>query len=178
MDIKELAVGAVALGVARVLAFAARASADLQLKEYRRERTVTTVFGEVPFKRSYGSCKACKERFYPADHTLGLQARAPASPRVQEISSLAVLTSPAGQAQEDVRRMTGLDISPATLHREARPQGERALQQRKADLALSQTPEGVKALSSRAELCTAPFTLVIEIDAWNIRERDHWGETE
>jgi hypothetical protein len=24
----------------------------------------------------------------------------------------------------------------------------------------------------------APFTLVIEIDAWNIRERDQWGETE
>ena len=22
-----------------------------------------------------------------------------------------------------------------------------------------------------------PFTLVIQIDAWNIRERDHWGQT-
>ena len=23
-----------------------------------------------------------------------------------------------------------------------------------------------------------PFTLVIEIDAWNIRERDHWGQSQ
>src|SRR5713101_5347376 len=39
-------------------------------------------------------------------------------------------------------------------------------------------PEGVAALSARSETSKlGPFTLVIEIDAWNIRERDDWGRT-
>jgi len=151
---------------------------ELKVEEHQRERTVTTIFGKVTFKRSYGYCKQCDERFYPADHALKLHGRAPASPRVQEISSLMVLKSPSGQAQEDVRRMTGLDIGQATLHREARRQGERALQLREADVALTNNMEGIKTLSSRATVPEKPFTLVIEMDAWNIRERDHWGESE
>ena len=42
---------------------------------------------------------------------------------------------------------------------------------------LTQTPEGVAKLAGRAITPNAPFTLVIEIDAWNIRERDNWGKT-
>ena len=151
---------------------------ELLVEEHERERTVNTVFGDVPIKRSYGLCKRCNERLYPADHTLGLQVRSPASPRVQEISSLAVLRTPAGRAPEDVRRMTGLDIGPSTLHREARRQGDRALRLREADVALTDTLEGVKKLSKRSQAADNPFTLVIQIDAWNIRERDYWGETE
>jgi len=155
-----------------------RCDSELLVEEHQRERTVNTVFGEVPIKRSYGFCKTCKERFYPADHTLGLQVRSPASPRVQQISSLAVLRNPAGRAPEDVRRMTGLDIGPSTLHREARRQGDRALRLRDADVALTNTLQGVKELSERSQAPESPFTLVMEIDAWNIRERDYWGETE
>ncbi len=151
---------------------------QLLVKEHQRKRTASTVFGEVPFKRSYGFCKSCNKSFHPADHTLGLQERAPASPRVQEICSLAVLKSPAGKAQEDVRRMTGLNIGQATLHRETQRQGERALQLREEDLNLSNTLEGIKKLSQCAQVPDGAFTLVIEIDAWNIRERDNWGETD
>ncbi len=150
---------------------------NLLVEEHNRERTVNTVFGEITLARSYGLCKECNKRFYPADPKLGLQGRAPASPRMQEICSLAVLKSPAGRAQEDVRRMTGIDVGQATLHREARRQGERAVQIMKADVALSDTLEGVRKLSERAQVPDAPFTLVIEIDAWNIRERDCWGES-
>jgi len=151
---------------------------ELLMEEHERERKVNTVFGEIEIKRSYGRCKSCKKRLYPADHTLGLQVRSPASPRVQEISSLAVLRTPAGRAPEDVRRMTGLDIGASTLHREARRQGDRALRLREADVALSNTLKGLKELSKRAQVPNSPYTLVIEIDAWNIRERDCWGETE
>jgi len=154
-----------------------RCNCKLNAERHQRERTISSVFGKVPFKRSYGFCPDCKEHFYPADQVMGLQERAPASPRVQEISSLAVLKSPAGKAQEDVRRMTGLDLGQATIHREARRQGERALRIREADVALSNTIKGVKTLSERAKLPESAFTLVIEIDAWHIRERDHWGQT-
>ena len=43
---------------------------ELNVEDHKRERTVTTIFGKVTFKRSYGYCKACNERFYPADHAL------------------------------------------------------------------------------------------------------------
>jgi hypothetical protein len=180
-SVKELAAPILQYGV-QMLAdqqemLCPQCGSELRVEEHQRQRSVDTVFGEVPFKRSYGLCTQCNERFYPADHALKLHGRAPASPRVQEISALMVLKTPCGQAQEDVRRMTGLNIGQATLHREARRQGERALQIRQADVALSDTLEGLRTLSQRAAAPQKPFTLVIEIDAWNIRERDHWGQT-
>jgi len=48
---------------------------------------------------------------------------------------------------------------------------------RDMDELLTQTPEGIAKLAGRAITPNAPFTLVIEIDAWNIRERDNWGRT-
>jgi len=129
----------------------------LRIEEHARERTVNTLFGPVVVSRSYGYCPQCRKRHYPADHALGLQERSAASPRLQEISSLAVLRTPAGRAPDDVRRLTGLDIAPSTLHREARRQGDRALRIRDADVALSETTEGVKALSERASV-PKPFS--------------------
>ena len=152
---------------------------QLQVEEHERERTVKSVFGDVLIERSYGFCKTCEKPFYPADKTLGLHERATASPRVQEISSLSVLQAPAGQMSEDVRRMTGLDLTPSTLHREARRQGERALRLREKDVELTNTVNGVKELCKRAQSSAndSGYTIVIEIDAWNIRERDNWGMT-
>lgn len=152
-------------------------TADLLVEVYDRRRNIAGIFGEVQMVRDYGHCPQCQKRFYPADTVLGLHPRAPASPRVQEISALLVLESPAGQAEENLRRLNGLEIGPATLHREARRQGERALALRRADETLGQSLKGVAQLASRAHPPTVPFTLILEIDAWNIRERDAWGQT-
>jgi hypothetical protein len=120
-----------------------RCARPLQIENHQRKRTICSVFGKVAFTRSYGRCRTCQERFYPADHTLGLQERAPASPRVQEICALMVLESPAAQAESNIQRLTGLDIGQASMHREARRQGERALQLRETDVALTNTLKGV-----------------------------------
>ena len=140
-------------------------------------RTITSSFGAIPFCRSYGCCPSCHESFHPADVKLGLHERAPASPRVQEICALTVLRSPAGQAEDDVRRLTGISLGSSTLHREARRQGERALEIRVSDEKLTLTSDGVAQLAARAPDLPKHTTLVIEIDAWNIRERDNWGKT-
>lgn len=155
-----------------------RCGGTLHVERHQRLRHVFSVFGKVPFVRSYGFCPRCQERFYPADRALGLQERAPASPRVQEICALMVLESPAGQAEANIRRLTGLDLGQASMHREARRQGERALKLRDADVALTNTLEGVCELARRSQAPRGDFTLVIEIDAWNIRERDHWGQSQ
>jgi hypothetical protein len=149
----------------------------LTVEAHRRARQVKTSFGMVRFTRGYGFCADCGQHVCPLDVTLGLQPRAPASPRVQEICALTALRAPAGQVQDDVRRLTGLELDASSLHREARRQGERALRLRQADTALTQTVAGVAQLAARARTPAAPFTLVIEIDAWNIRERDNWGRT-
>jgi hypothetical protein len=150
----------------------------LLVVDHRRPRTVETSFGKISYTRGYGFCPDCSEHVAPVDLRLGLHERAAASPRLQEIAALSVLRSPANQASEDVLRMTGISMSSSTLHREARRQGERALRLRDRDESLTQTSDGIARLSAQAPKIPDGSTMVIEIDAWNIRERDHWGETE
>jgi len=150
----------------------------LKVTAHNRSRRIDSVFGEIRFARSYGRCSHCCEQVYPADVALGLHERARTSPRIQEICAASVLNVPAEKAGVDVRRLTGVEIAPATLHREARRQGERALDIRERDLWLSERPDGIAALAEKAPKLPKNSTLVIEIDAWNIRERDHWGLTE
>jgi hypothetical protein len=150
----------------------------LNVIDHHRKRTVDSSFGKARFFRGYGCCPSCQEYFAPADRALGLHARAPASPRVQEICALTVLRAPAGSAEEDVRRLSGLHIGASTLHREARRQGERALEIRDAEEQLTQNLNGVAELAGRAPILPKHTTLVLEIDAWNIRERDNWCKTQ
>ena len=150
----------------------------LLLETRQRPRQIQSCFGNIEFKRHYGFCPQCNKHCYPADTVFGLHPRAPASPRVQEICALTALRAPADQAQVDVRRLNGINLDSSTIHREARRQGERALAKRNLDEQLTQTPNGVTELATRATSLPSAFTLVIEIDAWNIRERDNWGRTQ
>jgi len=149
----------------------------LNVLAHERPRTVDSSVGAIRFVRSYGRCRHCQQPVFPADIALGLHPRAKTSPRVQEICALTVLHAPAAKVEEDVRRLTGVSIAASTLHREARRQGERALTVRDRDVRLSKRPTGVTSLAAKAPSMPKHSTLVIEIDAWNIRERDHWGET-
>lgn len=151
--------------------------AKLLIKGRNRERKVNTAYGEISVKRTHGYCKECCKFYYPADKALGIDEHSPASPRVQELSALAVLGAPAGKAEERIRKTTGLNIGQSTLHNEARRQGKRALKVRDDDVELSKTPKGIMELETRYPASKGPFTLVIQIDAWNIRERDNWGKT-
>lgn len=150
----------------------------LRVEAKHRVRGIDSVLGSFDFTRPYGACPACHSYCHPADRALGLQPQAPASPRVQEISALMSIRSPYVQAAQDAQRLTGLSPSPSFLHQETSRQGQRALGLREADIALSYTPQGVAQLAARSATAgVGPFTLIIEIDAWNIRERDDWGRT-
>jgi hypothetical protein len=150
----------------------------LNVEAYGRRRRVNSSFGPVSFSRDYGFCVSCAQHVYPADLALGLHSRATGSPRVQELSALHALRGPTSQYSEDFRRLTGLALDPSTVHREARRQGERAQALRQADIGLTQTLEGIATLAASADPAARDQTLVIEIDAWNIRERDDWGLSE
>ena len=142
--------------------------------------SVQTRFGIIRLERVRGYCKRCRKWRFPADALLGLPASGTQSPAVQEIAALTVSQMPAAQAEHLVARLTGLKISAATLGRQARQQGERAQEQRThLDQQMSR-PEG-RAQQDRdlqLQLALEPFTLIIELDAWNIRERDDWGQSD
>jgi hypothetical protein len=150
----------------------------LQVKKRRAARTVNSSFGEIVFVRDYGFCPECSDHFAPADWKLGLHTRGSVSPRIQEICARTALRAPAAEAAEDIRCMTGISVSASTIHREARRQGERALMLRNLDELLTQSGEGIARLSAQAPNLPDHTTMIIEIDAWNIRERDNWGQSE
>jgi hypothetical protein len=78
-----------------------------------------------------------------------------------------------------VERLAGVKISAATLGRQARQQGQRAQEKRQALDQQMSGPEGrgQQDRDLQMQLPLEPFTLIIELDAWNIRERDVWGES-
>ena len=142
--------------------------------------SIQTRFGTIRIHRGRGYCKRCRKWRFPADALLGLPAEGTQSPAVQEMAALTVSKMPAPEAEQVVERLAGIKISAATLARQARQQGQRAEQKRQErDRQMSQ-PEGRAQQDHDLQLKLAlePFTLVIELDAWNIRERDGWGQSD
>lgn len=141
-------------------------------------RQIDSRFGCLTVFRRYGWCPHCEAWHFPADYALGLAKSAPASPWVQEISALLVSKMPAEQAVLVAERF-GLRLTRCTLHAEAHRQGLKAEAVRAASLAQLDSWEQIQQWARSHEGPPAqPFTLVIEIDAWNIRERDDWGQTQ
>lgn len=141
--------------------------------------TIATRFGAIRVQRVRGYCRRCRKWRFAADAVLGLPEAGTQSPAVQEMAALTVSKMPATEAAQVVERLAGVKISAATLGRAARQQGQRAQQQRAAQDKKMSTPEG-RAQQDRdlqLQLPLHPFTLVIELDAWNIRERDDWGQS-
>jgi hypothetical protein len=137
-------------------------------------RTFHSRFGPVTVKRLRGWCRRCKAWRYPADQALGLSDTGGASPSVQEMAALTVSKMPVNEASAVIERLTGVKLPPATLDREARRQGQRADKKRAQLDEQMRTGQGVQQV---LPLPKEPFTLVIELDAWNIRERDDWGQS-
>jgi len=149
-------------------------------KKRRVLRWVDAYCGKVKLCRTHGWCPHCEQWVFPADRVLGLRQDSTASPLVQEMCALLVSKMPAEQAESLSLRVTGRCLSRSTLAREALRQGEQAIQVRDQLVAAP----GWAAPAAKAKAATAldqppePFTLIIQIDAWNIRERDHWGQTQ
>jgi hypothetical protein len=133
------------------------------------ERTFQSRFGPVTVKRLRGWCRRCRAWRFPADPALGLSETGGALPSVQEMAALMVSKMPVSEASAVIERLTGVKLPPATLDREARRQGQQASRKRKQ---LDEQMCAGQGVEQMVRLPVEPFTLVIELDAWNIRERD------
>lgn len=142
------------------------------IRRQKVDLTVQTRFGPITIRRVQGFCSQCKEWFCPADLVLGLAGGR--SPFVQEAHALTASQMPIHQAARVVERLTGLKTPPATLDRSAKETGRKAQTlRRQLD---QQTREGK---GPQASAGIQEQTLVIQIDAFNIRERgEHWGRAQ
>jgi len=147
-------------------------------KKRRVVRWIDAYCGKVKLVRTHGWCPHCEHWVFPADRALGLRADSTASPLVQEMCALLVSKMPAEQAEALSLRVTGRRLSRSTLAREAQRQGEQAIgvRQKLVEAPVVKAPAAKAAAGADQPL--EPFTLVIQLDAWNVRERDYWGQTE
>ncbi len=141
---------------------------------------IQTRFGMIRIHRARGYCKRCHKWRFPADAVLGLPEEGTQSPAVQEMAALTVSKMTAPEAEQVVERLAGVKILAATLARQARQQGERAHQKRQELDQQMSRPEGRAQQDKdlQLQLALEPFTFVLELDAWNIREPDGWGQSE
>ena len=138
-------------------------------------RSFECKFGTITIGRTRGYCKRCRKWRFPADTALGLEERAGYSPRVQEMAALLASKMPVSEASTVLEHLTGVKLPRATLDREARRQGQRAREVRRQEDERA-CQGGGKLVQS--ELVLEPYQMIIQLDAWNIRERDQWGKTQ
>jgi len=134
-------------------------------------RTFESRFGSITVKRTRGYCKRCHKWRVPADTALGLEESAGYSPAVQDMAALLAGKMPVEDASAVLEHLTGVKLPRATLDREARRQGERAQRLRTQLDRQAATPK------NQLELTLEPYQMIIQLDAWNIRERDAWGQS-
>ena len=94
------------------------------------------------------------------------------APAVQEMAALVVTQLPVGEASVVWERLTGVKPPRAPLDREAPRQGQRApARRRPLDRPATAPPQE----KQQPELGWDPCQMILQIDAWNMRERDAWG---
>ena len=134
-------------------------------------RTCLTRFGDITMARPRGYCKRCRKWRPPADPALGLEAPAGYSPAVQALVALAASKWPVAEASGVREQLAGGRLPPATLDREAKRQGQRAQRLR------TQLDQPAAAEAKQLERVLQPYPPIIQLDAWNLRERDAWGQS-
>ena len=134
-------------------------------------RTFQTRYGAITVERTRGYCKRCHKWRVPADAALGLEDTAGYSPAVQDMAALLASKMPVAEASTVLEHLTGVPMPRATLDREARRQGQRAERLR------DQLDQQAARTQRQFELPLEPYQMIIQLDAWNIRERDGWGRS-
>jgi hypothetical protein len=134
-------------------------------------RTFQSRYGDITVLRTRGYCKRCRKWRTPADAALGLEESAGYSPAVQDMAALLASKMPVEDASVVLEHLTGVKLPRATLDREAKRQGRRAQRLR------TQLDQQAARQKPQLELPLEPYQMIIQLDAWNIRERDDWGRS-
>lgn len=142
-------------------------------RRQKLERTIHTGQGEIKVTRVRGWCTKCRQWFCPGDEALGVESGY--SPYVQEMAALFASKMPLAEASAVLERATGIRLAPTTLDRVAKQAAQKALEKRKQmDEQAALGGEGL----AKQRVAQPPATLFIMLDAFNIRERDDFGQSQ
>lgn len=139
-------------------------------KGQKLTRTIQAGAGEIQLTRLRGYCPKCQDWFCPADEALGIQSGH--SPCAQELAALFASKMPLADAAAVMEIATGVKMPVTTLDRIAKRAAQKA-QTKRRELDEQACAAGAAPLPGEP-----PQTLIIQVDAWNIRERDHWGQSQ
>ena len=84
----------------------------------RREKTFTTVLGEMALERAYFHCKRCESGFCPRDRALGLE-RGSLSPHVLRMVGIVGARVSFAEGHDLLDELAGVDVSIKEVEREA-----------------------------------------------------------
>lgn len=93
------------------------------------------------------------------------------SPAVQELAALFASKMPLSEASKVIEHVTGIKLPPTTLDRVVKQAAQKARQKRR------QLDEEARLGKIDGTQPSAPGTLIIMMDSWNIRERDDFGRS-
>jgi len=97
-------------------------SRDARFVAYRRT-TVKSLFGDVVYERAYYHCRCCHQGWFPTDEELGVQREE--TPGARQVIALVGLLEPFAEGAESVLpRLSGLNVSPATVQRTTEAVGD------------------------------------------------------
>ena len=134
------------------------------------QRTIHTLSGDIQVTRTLGWCSKCKDWFCPGDEAMGVESGY--SPAVQEVAALVASKMPLSEASKVIERLMGIKLPPTTMDRVAKQAADKARQKRRRLDEQARLGKVYPDAPGRA-----PDTLVIMMDAWNIRERDDFGRS-
>jgi hypothetical protein len=138
-----------------------------------RERTVHTVGGALTVTRPWYHCRACRQGFSPADHTLGIAPHARLSAGLQAWVVRLGATLPFAEAATGLQELTGLAVAADTVGTHTGAAG-RAL--RVAEQAAVPHVQATRAPDPTVPVDPVPGLAVIEVDGVMVRYTDGWHE--
>ncbi len=90
-------------------------SQDARFVNYRRT-TVKSLFGDVVYERAYYHCRYCHRGWFPTDEELGVQREQ--TPGARQVIALVGVLEPFAEGAENVLpRLSGINVSSATVQR-------------------------------------------------------------
>lgn len=140
----------------------------------RRRLKLRSISGEIILEAPCGKDPLSGRWIFPLRRVLGLRPKQRLSPALEErVAYTAVMTGSYEKAAQ-VAGKWGTPMDDATLHRTARRSGKRAEQATAARVKTAMEDSAPE--QRKAQRKSAPFSLILMMDGWMIRERGaQWG---
>lgn len=102
----------------------------LRIQEEAQARTLSTVFGEVEYRRPYGTCDRCHVSFAPMDCGLGIPPSGGSVKRTQRVCHAAATARSFETAADILLEHDGIDLSAKQVRIIAEMEGEKLVAER------------------------------------------------